>query len=256
MVRSPGCGLEWQSPFPSQARLHELYAGDYLARWGGRTADTYECVRVIKHATHEAVLREIVRLRRGGRLLDIGCATGLLLEVAQLRGFEPFGLDLNPDAVRIARQRFGERVQLGELDGAAFPGVTFDAVTLVDVLEHVSDPAALLGIGYERLSPGGVLAAVLPNAASLTRRLLGPRWPHYVMEHLFFWTPEAIERQITAAGFAVRRIRTGFRKTFTGEYLSAYAACTGAWLPPGVGRLGRRALRVPTGEMLVLAVRS
>ena len=255
VVRSPGCGLEWQNPFPSQARLHELYAGDYFARWGGRDAATYERVRVIKHASHGAFLREIVRLRRGGRLLDVGCATGFLLEVAQQAGFEPFGLDPNPDAVRIAKQRFGERVQQGELDAAVFPGIRFDVVTLIDVLEHVPDPAALLAIVYERLAPGGVLAAVLPNAASLTRRLLGPRWPHYAPEHLFFWTPAALERQLAAAGFVVRKIRTGIRKTFTGEYLSAYAACTGAWLPPGIGWLGRRRLRVPTGEMLALAGR-
>jgi SAM-dependent methyltransferase len=157
--------------------------------------------------------------------------------------------------VSIARERFGERVQQGELDSAAFPGISFDVVTLIDVLEHVPDPAASLSRVYERLAPGGVLAAVLPNAASLVHRLLGPRWPHYAPEHLFFWTPRALERQLAAAGFAVHAIRTGLRKTFTGDYLTAYAACTGAWLPPGLGWLGRRTLRLPTGEMLALALR-
>ena len=212
-------------------------------------------MRVIKHATHRAFLREIVRLRRGGRLLDVGCATGFLLEVAQQQGFEPFGLDPNPDAVRIAKQGFGERVQQGELDAAAFPGVTFDAVTLIDVLEHVPDPAALLAIVYERLAPGGVLAAVLPNAASLTHRLLGSRWPHYAPEHLFFWTPAALERQLVAAGFGVREIRTGIRKTFT-RRLSDRLRRLHRRLAPARHRLARPPpLRVPTGEMLALAVR-
>jgi len=255
VVRSPGCGLEWRTPFPSEAQLRELYAGDYLERWGGRDAASYERVRRMKRATHACFLREIVRLRRGGRLLDVGCATGFLLEVAQEQGFEPFGLDPNPQAVRLARSRFGDRVQQGELDAGVFEGVAFDVVTLIDVLEHVPDPAALLASVRERLAPGGVLAAVLPNSASLVRRLLGRRWPHYAPEHLFFWTPGALERQLDAAGFGVRAIRTGIRKTFTGDYLSACAACTGAWLPPGIARLGRGRLRVPTGEMLALAVR-
>ncbi len=255
VVRSPGCGLEWQRPFPSEARLRELYAGDYFERWGGRDAAAYERVRAMKHATHAAFLREIAGLRRGGRLLDVGCATGFLLEVAQQQGFEPFGLDPNPEAVRLASQGFGERVQQGELDAAVFPGISFDVVTLIDVLEHVPDPALLLETVYSRLAPGGVLAAVLPNAASFVRKLLGARWPHYAPEHLFFWTPAALARQLTASGFAVHAIRTGIRKTFTGDYLSAYAACTGAWLPPGIGWLGRRRLRVPTGEMLALAIR-
>jgi 2-polyprenyl-3-methyl-5-hydroxy-6-metoxy-1,4-benzoquinol methylase len=256
VVRSPGCGLEWQSPFPSAERLRELYAGDYFQRWGANDAAALERVRALKHAGYGAVLGEIKRLRRGGRLLDVGCAMGFLLEVAQRQGFEPWGLDLNPEAVRIAKQRFGDRVEQGELDAGAFPGMRFDVVTLIDVLEHVADPGTLLTRVHERLAPGGVLAAELPNAASLMRRMLRSRWPHYAPEHLFYWTPASLARQLAAAGFEVREIRTRIRKTFSGEYLTAYAGCTGAWLPPGIGCLGRHTLRLPTGEMLALAVRN
>jgi 2-polyprenyl-3-methyl-5-hydroxy-6-metoxy-1,4-benzoquinol methylase len=256
VVRCGGCGLEWQRPFPSAERLRELYTGDYLARWGARDPAAFERVRAIKQASCRELLAELARLRPRGRLLDLGCAAGFLLEAAEQAGFQGFGLDLNPEAVGIAKQRFGDRVAQGELDAAAFPGVGFDAVTLIDVLEHVPDPGALLARVRGRLAPGGVLAVLLPNAASLTCRLLGARWPHYTPEHLYFWTPAALRRQLAAAGFAVHRIRTGIRKTYTGEYLTAYAAVTGAWLPPGLGRLGSRRLRVATGEMIALAIRS
>jgi len=256
IVRCGSCGLEWQRPFPSPQRLRELYAGDYFARWGARDPEAFERVRASKQASGRELLAELARLRPGGRLLDLGCAMGFLLEAAEAAGFQGFGLDLNPEAVGVAKRRFGDRVMLGELDDAVFPGLRFDAVTLIDVLEHVPDPASLLARVRERLAPGGVLAALLPNAASLTRRLLGRRWPHYTPEHLFFWNPAALARQLEAAGFQVRGIRTGIRKTYTAEYLVAYAAVTGAWLPPGLGLLGARRLRVPTGEMLALAVSS
>ena len=255
VVRSPGCGLEWQRPFPSPERLRELYAGDYFERWGARDPAALERVRAMKHASYRDLLRELARMRPGGRLLDLGCAMGFLLEVAEQVGFESWGLDLNPEAVSAAKQRFGDRVAQGELDASAFPGIAFDVVTLIDVLEHVPDPAALLAAVHRRLRPGGVLAAILPNAASLTCRLLGRRWPHYAPEHLFFWTPAALARPLAAAGFEVREIRTGIRKTYTAEYLTAYATVTGAWLPPGLHWLGKRQLRVPTGEMLALAAR-
>ena len=256
MVRCGGCGLEWQRPFPSPERLRELYAGDYFQRWGARDPASFERVRAIKQASCRELLAELARLRPGGKLLDLGCAMGFLLEAAEKTGFQGWGLDLNPEAVGIAKQRLGDRVAQGELDGSAFPGVAFDAVTMIDVLEHVPDPTALLSEVRGRLAPGGVLAALLPNAASLTRRLLGRRWPHYTPEHLFFWTPASLARQLRATGFEVREIRTGIRKTYTAEYLVAYAAVTGAWLPPGLGWLGARRLRVPTGEMVAFAVRS
>jgi 2-polyprenyl-3-methyl-5-hydroxy-6-metoxy-1,4-benzoquinol methylase len=254
VVRCPGCGLEWQRPFPSSQRLRELYAGDYFARWGARDQASLERVRGIKQASARELLAELARLRPGGKLLDLGCAAGFLLEAAEAAGFEGYGLDLNPEAIGLAKQRFGDRVALGGLDETAFPGIRFDAVTLIDVLEHVPDPTALLVQVRGRLAPGGALAALLPNAASLTRRLLGRRWPHYTPEHLFFWNPAALRRQLEAAGFEVRAIRTGVRKTYTAEYLTAYAAVTGAWLPPGLGLLGPRRLRVPTGEMIAFAV--
>jgi 2-polyprenyl-3-methyl-5-hydroxy-6-metoxy-1,4-benzoquinol methylase len=256
VVRCPGCGLEWQQTIPSPERLRELYAGDYFQRWGARDPAALARVRAMKHASYRDLLRELARMRPGGRLLDLGCAMGFLLEAAEQVGLQGWGLDLNPEAVRVAKQRFGDRVAQGELGASAFPGVSFDVVTLIDVLEHVPDPAALLAGVHQRLAPGGVLAALLPNAASLTRRLLGRRWPHYAPEHLFFWTPAALARQLVAAGFEVREIRTGIRKTYTAEYLVAYASVTGAWLPPGLRWLGPRQLRVPTGEMLALAVRS
>jgi 2-polyprenyl-3-methyl-5-hydroxy-6-metoxy-1,4-benzoquinol methylase len=255
VVRSPGCGLEWQSPFPSPERLREIYGGDYFERWGARDAEGLEVVRAMKRASYRPFLREITRLRRGGRLLDVGCAMGFLLEAAEEAGFEGWGIEPNPVAAEVAARRFGARVHVGELEPSAFAGLGFDVVALIDVLEHAPDPAALLARARERLLPGGVLAAVLPNAASLVRRLLGSRWPHYAEEHLFYWTPGALARQLSAAGFEVRRIRTGIRKTYTAGYLAAYATATGAWLPPGLRALGARRLRLPTGEMLALALR-
>jgi 2-polyprenyl-3-methyl-5-hydroxy-6-metoxy-1,4-benzoquinol methylase len=236
--------------------LRELYAGDYFQRWGARDPAALERVRAMKQASYRELFATLARLRSGGRLLDVGCAMGFLLEAAEQAGYEGWGLDLNPEAVRVSQQKLGDRVAQGELSAASFPGVAFDVVTLIDVLEHVPDPAALLAEVHGRLVPGGVLAALVPNTASVTRRLFGRRWPHYAPEHLYFWTPAALRRQLAASGFEVREIRTGIRKTYTAEYLEAYSAVTGAWRPPGLRWLGPRHLRVPTGEMLAFAVRT
>jgi SAM-dependent methyltransferase len=253
VVRSPGCGLEWREPPPGAAELAALYAPGYLGRWGLRDADDLERVRAMKRRTYEAILDPVTRLRSGGRLLDVGCAAGFLLESAAERGFEAWGVDPNPEAVALARRRHGDRVRLGSLEEGAFEAERFDVVTLVDVFEHVLDPSALLAEVRRRLVPGGILAAVMPNAASGMRRLLGRRWPHYAPEHVYYWTPSSLGRFLSDRGWELRLLRTGFRKRFTARYLGSYAACVGSWLPPGLTLLGDLGFTVPTGEMLVLA---
>jgi len=200
-------------------------------------------------------LAAIARHRPGGRLLDLGCALGVLLGVAREAGFDAYGLDLNAAAVADARREFGDRAHAGPLDDTAFPGVRFDAITLIDVLEHVPDPEALLETLASRLAPEGVIAAVLPDAGSLTARLFGRRWPHYNEEHLFYWSASNLRTFLQERGWRVLALRRGVLKTYTARYLDHYARQMGRTPPPGLRRLGDLRLRLPTGEMLVIAAR-
>jgi hypothetical protein len=126
-------------------------------------------------------------------------------------------------------------------------------VTLIDVLEHVPDPGALLADIRARLDGEGIVAAVLPDAGSFTRRVLGRHWPHYNAEHLYYWSAPCLERFLASEGWRVRSLRRGLHKTFTAHYLDSYARRLGRTLAPGLGALGGLRLRIPTGEMLVIA---
>jgi 2-polyprenyl-3-methyl-5-hydroxy-6-metoxy-1,4-benzoquinol methylase len=255
LVRCPTCGLEWQGEFPGKGELRTLYGERYLERWGADTAERLAQVRAMKEATYRVLMDEIAAHRRSGRLLDVGCALGFLLGVARARGFEAYGLDLNEPVARAARKEFGRAVHCGGLDADAFPGIDFDVITLIDVLEHVPDPGDFLDRVAARLSSSGIVAAILPNASSLTRRVLGRRWPHYAPEHLYHWSASNLPRFLERRGWRVRRLREGFRKTFTAHYLHSYTKNLGRTLVPGLGHLGALRLRIPTGEMLVIAER-
>ncbi len=255
LVRSPACGLEWQDPMPTEEELDALYDATYFERWGSVDDPSENPVRTMKRITYGVVLDAIRQHVTGGALLDVGCALGYLVEAALDRDFDALGLDRNTHAVRWAAERLGERVSAGELDATAFPGRRFDVVTLTDVLEHVPDPGELLARCRERLTASGVLALLLPNAGSATRRLFGNHWPHYVAEHLYHFRPDNLSRYLGEHGFEVLEARTGFRKAFTGQYLGTYAARVGSFVPPGIDRLGALPIRIPTGEMLVIARR-
>jgi len=82
-------------------------------------------------------------------------------------------------------------------------------VTLIDVLEHVPDPRSLFAAIRARLDSEGIVAAVLPDAGSFTRRILGRRWPHYNAEHLYYWSGPCLERFLAHEGWRVRSLRRG-----------------------------------------------
>ncbi len=253
VLRSPGCGLEWRDPFPDESELAALYDSGYFARWGIDGPEALAPVRAMKQASFRHFLSHLPRQARRGRLLDVGCALGFGLRAAGEAGFDAWGIDVSAEAIERARQEFGERVAVGALGPDVLPGLRFDVITLIDVLEHLPDPAVLLAAARGRLAPDGRILAVLPNAASAMRWLLGRRWPHYVPEHLFHWTPGSLRRFLASSGWRVVELRTGIRKVFTARYLVAYRRHQGRWIPPGLGLLGDRVLRVPTGEMLLVA---
>ena len=84
-----------------------------------------------------------------GRVLDVGCGTGFLLERLAERGFSGVGIDLSPESVEHARSRLAEigaADRLTAVVGSAYepPAGPFDLIALTDVLEHLEDPRACL----------------------------------------------------------------------------------------------------------------
>ena len=95
--------------------------------------------------------------RRGGRLLDIGCGSGELLNGMRRLGWEAEGTDSDPKAVEIARGKSLKVHLCGTPAELQLASGTFDAVVMSHVIEHLSDPLALLRESHRLLNPGGSL---------------------------------------------------------------------------------------------------
>ena len=131
------CGTVQQPILPKGAELHDLYRemrdDAYLAEEAGRRATANRLLDLIgAHVPR-------------GRLLDVGCGHGLLLDEARRRGYDTVGLELSREAARHARETLGLDVREVPLEGFSegrngdSPG-EFDAIVLADVLEHLDDP--------------------------------------------------------------------------------------------------------------------
>src|SRR5689334_20278575 len=163
-VRCTICGLERISPQPTDETLAKIYGAHYYDAWG--LHDDEFTVANLKKGTFKFVLGKVGEPRRGARLLDLGAATGFLMDVAAERGYEPYGVELSEFGAKAIAAKFGDdHVHQGELAAARFPGAgkgDFAVVTMCDYIEHVRDPRKTLALARELLGPGGILAITTP----------------------------------------------------------------------------------------------
>ena len=103
-------------------------------------------------------------LDKGNILLDIGCGEGTFAELAQKKFIYVYGMDLCFKALKSA---YNKNIQVvkGNLnkEGISFQNGSFDAVTCLDVIEHVFDPVALLIEINRVLKKNGILILTTPN---------------------------------------------------------------------------------------------
>jgi SAM-dependent methyltransferase len=150
-----------------------------------------------------------LQARVGSTLLDIGCAEGQFLHLAQKTGFNVTGIDFNPASLRVARELFKiasvHQCSAEEL-GSRFPELRFDCITMFEVLEHTSNPFAVVCAVRRLLKPDGTFVMSVPGYR---------RWPQLFHpqvdappHHLTLWTDEALRTLLERAGFRVLTLRS------------------------------------------------
>jgi SAM-dependent methyltransferase len=244
LYRCDRCGTVVQPSLPHGDALLELYRHmrdeHYLDEERGR------------RATARRLLDAIGRHAPSGRLLDVGCGHGLLLDEARRRGYQVEGLELSDYAAAHARDRLGLPVRQATVgDLAAEPGAPpYAAIVLADVLEHLDDPLVTVDRCAELLGPGGLLCLVTPDPGSRTARFAGASWWGYLPAHTYLFPRRTLRELLDGRGLDVADDLPLVR-TFTLRYWMAGFAERGGALGAGV-ELVRRA--VPPRASLSLSL--
>ncbi len=209
IARCGRCGTVFTDLAPSTHEILELYSDRYFR--GGierRGYCDYGADESVLRASFRRKLRLVNRFApRKGALLDVGCAYGYFLDVAEKSGWRCFGLEASPFAASEARAR-GHRVVHGVSLGA-FGSGTFDAVTMWDVLEHMPDPVGCLRDVHRVLLPGGLLALCTGRIDSLPARIQGFRSRIYnPPQHLYFFSRQSLGYLLALTGFRLSRVLT------------------------------------------------
>ena len=148
----------------STGELRQLYGHDYFA---GISSGYPERGYALGHPDWGPWLDLIGLIQPQGKLMDLGCAFGYLVQEARTRGYQAFGLDIS--AYAIAREPGIEGLIEGDLQVLPLRDSSADVVVLFDVLEHLSDPQRALTEVARILTPEGLIVGTTPDPVFFKR---------------------------------------------------------------------------------------
>ena len=212
VVRCTRCGLVRLSPRQQWEFLRSAYAASedplYLEELGGRVATAQALLRLAE-----------ARLPGAGRLLDIGCGPGVLLDAAKGR-WQATGVELSAWAVKEAKRRGHESVVEGTLSDAGFAPASFDLVTMLDVIEHLPNPRDIFTEVNRILKPGGALLVYTPDIGAPVARLMGQWWWGLRPAHLYYFSRATLADLLKGQGFEIAVSRHAGRRFTLGYWIS------------------------------------
>lgn len=251
------CGLKFLYPIPSKESLLKIYEKDYFDSWG----KNYESLKRLKELSYESIFREVERFIVPGCFLDVGCAFGYSFEVAIRRGWNPYGVEISPEAYMVVEERFPLKVILGDFSQVELRNNFFDLVVMFDFLEHTYNLMDAMVKAYNILKPEGILAIVTPDIDSFTAKLMRRNWIHIKLEHTFYFSTKTLKLLFIKTGFNPI-IFKNFWKAINFSYLKSQIKKYGAtyqslilklldqYIPDYLQRFN---ISIPQGEILGLA---
>ncbi|MBP7051911.1 MAG: class I SAM-dependent methyltransferase [Phycisphaerae bacterium] len=190
VAECPDCRIEFQTPRPSaEASLAYM-------NWRWRCSDAY-----VGNAGSQSrrARRQVCYVEkcagRPARLVDFGAGAGSFVRAALDRGWDATGIETSDSA--IARAREFHRVELHK----EFPDERYDVATLWDVIEHLRDLQGTLRTVAEHLVDGGMLFIETGNVEHWLRSVEKDRWPLYLLDHQFYFSPSSLEQVLRRAGY-------------------------------------------------------
>jgi SAM-dependent methyltransferase len=167
-------------------------------------------------SSHDRVVQWVLRhLPASGhrKLLEVGCGRGHVLVRLRGHGFSVFGVEPSQRAVEHARSAYGLTVACSTLEGftSTLRDQRYDAVLLIQTLEHLANPLGALSIVRSFMASNALLFVEVPHFFSPTGLYRGREQGRYVpsLNHVFVYSAETLTAFMKRAGFdIVHRGRT------------------------------------------------
>ena len=207
IVECTQCSFHFTNPRPTNEKLPDFYKSiNYISH-----SDTKKgFVSQVYHLVRKYTLNQKLKLLKAnvavGNLLDYGCGTGMFLKQANAKGWNSFGTEPDEGARELSNSNkklvFGNKQELNTFN----PLITFNAITLWHVLEHVTDLPETLNFFKQKLNKNGVLIIAVPNYNSYDAKHYKALWAAYDLpRHLYHFESNTISQLMSQHGFVLHQ---------------------------------------------------
>ncbi|MBF0410217.1 MAG: class I SAM-dependent methyltransferase [Candidatus Riflebacteria bacterium] len=194
LVRCNSCGIIFVPRMSGCNDNHDFY------RQSATSPFNYYSRNLAASEKNSQYLFSIIsRFAQPGKVLDIGCSTGIFMQCAEKHGFEAEGLEIDPNCVRMCNEKFGLKVHNKSVEESEFDKNRFDLINLGDVIEHFVKPLPAMRKIQTWLKPGGIVSISTPDIKSVAARWFQIK-PD---EHLTYFNSTTLSSILEKAGFKV-----------------------------------------------------
>lgn len=262
--RCDKCGLVTTLPYPSDESIKKHYAnkfkkGNYelLLKY----EKEYRRVYTDFITALDKIRGNSKRSTKGLRALDIGCFTGSFLLMLKKRGYDVTGIELQKEAVQLARKKLQKKVFALDVIKDKLPSGKYDLISMLGLIEHVKDPNLLIKKCASLLRKEGLVLIQTPNSGSIPARILRRYWPPYSpVEHIHLFSKDALTKLLEKNGFEVIYEKAHIKKlpfAYVYNMLDNFGPEFKNILAPIYNILPQRIKKLPLpfyiGEMIIIA---
>jgi 2-polyprenyl-3-methyl-5-hydroxy-6-metoxy-1,4-benzoquinol methylase len=207
-VRCTRCGLVQMNPQPVKSEVLSRYGSDFgedYLNYELKNEDAF--LKLQQLALGDAGFAGYEKALVSPSVLDVGCATGALINYLRDRGWSVTGVEISPCAQYAQKERTLD-VRTVPLEENNFPPECFDTVLASHLIEHLNDPFSFLKEVNRILKKDGRFFITTPNISGMQARLFRGRWRSAIFDHLYLFSIRTLSKMLKKAGFQIEKTAT------------------------------------------------